>query len=831
MYCGKCGVQNPDDNSFCGACGQRLSKPGPAPTAPPARTPAPAHTSASNEYYEEAPAYRPAPRSTRPAPAPVEEYYEDEPAPRPARPARPAPAPVEEYYEDEPAPRPARPAPATPPPEVGTTRLAHKEYVPRPRPYTRPVTAAEAQEAWTQPAPEPERPARLRVSEQETPPYASPIAVAPLPARMPEPDEYEDEELAPPPRRIHRREEPGLVDARPAPRRAVLPEPEDEEDEEIPVPPRREAPPAAREEIPPPPPRQTPRFSSGPPARRPAPTRPVEPEYEDDEDDLFDEPAPPPRSAPGRNMSAPPNDARADDTERSEPPRDERRRPAPTPAPIYDDEEDDSYGENEYDPTTPREKKEGGSAIVWILLTAGIIVLAALAAIVGYGNCTNAEWLPDFLQFSRVESPGNNNTDDPNFPPPIDTPNPGNNGTVMTDRPSVRAGEKDGKPAMYITVQMSQGEVATFSFPNGNTHVFTAQESGTMAYEFPYTYDYFYPDTPLDSSIYMVEASLSISDAEGNFLRAFDLDPFSLTFSPITLELTKPTQDEIAAGLMADQTNTIRIEGVVNHETDVTVTVNGQSLPVYQGGIFQGDYKLTGDDSSEQLIIRVEKDNYVTSTQELFVNTYVYVPKPMVLEVNDSPTAMRVTGNKITVTGSTIAGATLTAKSDISAVACGSVTVDATGVFSFEVTFMDAKFTGFANVSIEASMEGHETKTRICMPFFPGKDRQDFVKRLGKTGYFELGIDNFTIDKLLADTDRTHGFRIGVNILEVVQDGRVQILKVETTGANKTTMYVYNFVKDYVFSGRGTFNLYGQLNGLYGDTENYVFIAYFQVKK
>lgn len=188
--------------------------------------------------------------------------------------------------------------------------------------------------------------------------------------------------------------------------------------------------------------------------------------------------------------------------------------------------------------------------------------------------------------------------------------------------PTMRAGEKDGSPVMYITVEMLPGESVTFYFPSGETFFFTTTETDNIAYDFPFYYEYFYPDAPLDESVYMVYSCLAISDDTG-IVREFDLDPFTLTFSPVALELEYPSVEELLNGVMANEENSILLRGLVSSDPWVRVTVNGQPMEVYAGGVFQGEYKLTIAEGAETLVIRAEKDNYVTAELLIFVHAYI----------------------------------------------------------------------------------------------------------------------------------------------------------------------------------------------------------------
>lgn len=773
MYCGRCGAQNPEGNAFCGACGQRLVN------AQPVADDGYAHAENAQYLHDQS------------------EEYERE---LPVNPAAQEAAAYPQQAEDEAQSHSAG--------EYG--RLAHREYVPRPRRYTQ---AAENTRAGRQQE-------RLQVEEQDCFALAAEeekqvLPEVPKAAQKPEakqgsteeepekiePDaeaekmvfvEDEDTEEPAKAQRIHRRRDPGLADARPVqPRRTILPEIEEDIEEEKDDSAETDVPVVIPQS------RQIPRFGAGTQRRHTPIVREFEEEDdEEDEEDLFS------TEKPSRAIKAYKKEAETASMDEK----------------VTGDEED-TYDESEYDPTSPREKAEGGSPLMWIFITAAIVVLAALGAIVGYLNCTNSDKLPPYLQFDCAPKEEDSETEE--------SPDPNGAGTLITDQPTMNPGQKDGEDVMFITVKMNPGEVVTFYFPDGEEYSHTADKAEAAAYEFPIPFPYFYPDIPLDESVYTVYTKVTVQETAGTE-RHYDLDSFTLTFSPVSLELTEPTAEEVTAGLMADVTNNIHLKGNVS-DAEVTVTVNGVSLPVYAGGVFEGDYTLTSEEGSELLVIRAEKKNHVAVETQIAVDTYVYVAQPMILEVDDGRDAMRAINNRVSVRGTTLPGATLKATSDTTSVLCGSVSVDESGKFSFEVTF-DSKYKGFANISIEATMSGYEDKSVVCIPYDVGSDRQEFVKNFGKS-YFELGLSGFTIDKLLADTDRTHAFRIAAVIREVYQVGNQQVLRVETTTADKTTFFVYNLHKDSDLSSRvgKTYKFYGQLNGTYPDTAEMVFLAYFIV--
>ena len=503
-----------------------------------------------------------------------------------------------------------------------------------------------------------------------------------------------------------------------------------------------------------------------------------------------------------------------------------------------EDDEDEEY--EEYEPTPPRgrksanggKKKPGGVNVVAILLGGVALILVLMACIVIYCNKVGGDLkgrLPSFLQFNcqGKEQPNqgqDQQTQDANNQQQNDGSVTG--GEIDFNATSVEEGlNAAGQECFKIYVYLQPGETVQLDLPNQDPSQSTNTDPEKiihLALEVPKVC--FYPNTPVEDTTYTFTPELYVISADGTKTRR-EVQSLTLTLPKINLNVTVP-ENIPAEGIMAAEGNVLHIEGTVDDHT-VTVYANDQQLNVYNEGVFQGDYKLSGD-AAETVVIKASKDNYASSEYTFTLNPYVFVPEAMTLTVNGDKSIIRAgTANQVSVSGTVSPGSTVTASCDDGDVACGAVTVNADGTYSFEATFNGY---GFYKINLHASQEGYEEKDLSCYVarFFDSKDAM--VKAYNKTkSYHE--IYKYSFDKVMADPNDKGAYRFTGKVVSVEQVDGLEVVCVEAmTAKGKTTnIYCVNMSEKWTPSENvgKSYKIYCTLNGLYSDGTSLYTAAWF----
>jgi len=498
---------------------------------------------------------------------------------------------------------------------------------------------------------------------------------------------------------------------------------------------------------------------------------------------------------------------------------------------VYNDEEtledDDSF---EYEPTPPKRRtaKKKSSPLFTVLLIAIIVVIVAILGVLGY-----------LLLSNRGESgsspiPGLNcsgadraSTDDPtesaapSEPAQTNAPQADMTHATITDRVN-----DSGTKENVISVLVPSHATVTFVCPHQDNKVITNENDYDTTYAVAFEEGIFFPNTPLETAEYTATPEISVTRADGTSYQV-ECPSISYTFPALSISLTAPQAKEDGT-YMADENNIVRFEGLVNEDQDVKLSVNGVDTPVYVGGVFSYDYTMNSE-TAETIKLVASKNNRVTASTEIEVNPYVFVPDPMTLEVKDDLASLRAdkTG-KLTVTGKTLPGATLTATSDNTAnVLCGTVTVDAEGNFSFGIT-MDPSFYGLSTITLNATKEGAEDGTETFIVSRSYADKSAFIKALQ---YYEIP-KHVTIQEMLANqtqyASNANGFRVTATVSEIINDGDETIVKM-TVNKTDETIYVHNLSTKWAPSDNigKKYNVYGNFVGTYQDTGCVEFYGWF----
>ena len=549
----------------------------------------------------------------------------------------------------------------------------------------------------------------------------------------------------------------------------------------------------------------------------------------------------------------------------SEPKTSRFTRPVAKKRPIDDeddeDDDDDGYEEEdedyeEYEPTPPRRKKtnrsqskRGGDGfnIVTLLIVCLLAILLIIIGIIAFcnikGGATKAK-LPGFLQFNCS---GKAATEaDTQSPKQATVPDNSNQGNESTDAPVTglpvdysatkleEVLDNEGRPCVKINLFAKPGDTVTIVLPNQDDHVEQNNTASDQQYVLTIPQSCYYPNTPLTESIYTVTPQVLVTHADGT-QESLKVDSFDIVFPTVQLQLSDPEQALIPTdGVMAAEDNTLFIKGQVDDHT-VTVTVNGQPVKnMYKGGNFDYTYVMTGDEP-QNVTIEAYKADYVSTSYTFTVKPYVFIPDPMVLNVESDINKLKADKHqKVVVKGTTVAGATLTATPVAeyqTAVVCGAPVVDADGNFSFEVTFND-KYYGIAAIMLHAKKEGYEEGEATCIVSRMYADQKTAVTGFGKTKSYHEVYKGIKFDDVMADPTAPGLYRFSGKVMAYDAATGVVTMEIESSSKAKATIYVLNASEKWEPDKHvgDKYFLYCTLNGLYTDGTSLYVTAWF-IKK
>lgn len=500
--------------------------------------------------------------------------------------------------------------------------------------------------------------------------------------------------------------------------------------------------------------------------------------------------------------------------------------------PEYDDEsdelDDDDYDEYEYVPTTPtrrKKSKKGGQGTLFWVLIATLIVVVCVVVVLGVIFRAEVAKALNLTSCAPETTAAPDTTDDPTqgeqpVVPDQQTGAEANNNITLTEIQN-----DEGTDCIKFDVFLQPNDTLTLTFPNADTHVSVNSEQTGRPFSMLVPKYCYYPNTPLDQADYTVKPDATIKSADGTETK-LNIPSFTLHFETVNLSVTTPTEVP-AEGIMAAEGNILHIEGTAYDHT-VSVSINGEPAMVYAEGVFNVDYTLKSE-AQETITILAQKNNCVSAQVEFEALPYVFVPEPMVLTVVQGVEVLRASeSNKVTVRGTTTPGATLAATSDKDEAACGSFTVDATGNYSFDVTF-NKDFYGLANVTITAVKEGHDSGSVTCCVTRGYKDRQAFIKTVN---YFEVPKPKDMAYLMEHYKDENIGFRLIGKVTEVFEENGYTIVKFSVTSGDTTyNVYVVNQSSAWKPADNigKKYKLYCSPNGTYGETEDLFLVAWYAI--
>lgn len=505
---------------------------------------------------------------------------------------------------------------------------------------------------------------------------------------------------------------------------------------------------------------------------------------------------------------------------------------------FADESEDDSY---EYEPTPPKRNKKGNASgpLFWILLSAIIVVILCIIAagilmiMQSGGKKLSCAGTDAGQKTSQSQIPAQNQQDQ--------DPTSQNEPASVTSPYDVEMEEgfnDEGKECVIYNIVVPAHGVVTIVLPSQGEQTYPSSYDTPVVYSLTVPKSAYYPNTPLDDSVYEVHPEIYLTESDGT-TKTLSVPSFTLTFPTLSINLEKPVLNE-DGHIMANKDNIVPISGHVD-DYDVRLYVNDEPVTVYSEGLFMPDYTM---ESAEPVtvVLRAEKENWVSTSTEFVVDPYVYTPDKMILTVaNDRVTELKgdKTG-KITVRGQTLPNATLTASSDLpSKVVCGSVSVDGEGNFTFGIA-LDSSFYGVSNITIDAEKEDAENGSLTFMVYRTYVDRQAFVKGYNKTrSYKEIGSSKkyLTISSLMANVGTyataEYGFRLTGKVVEVaLNEEGYSVVRMTLAGSGET-VYAINLSEKWTPENNigGSYNLYGNFLGTYEDGTSPYFAVFFAVNK
>ncbi len=507
---------------------------------------------------------------------------------------------------------------------------------------------------------------------------------------------------------------------------------------------------------------------------------------------------------------------------------------------IYNDEEaledeDDSF---EYEPTPPKRKqqKKKKNTMFTVLLIAIIVVIVGILVLGGYMLLKN--------QLNCGNSPESRNGDAQQTDTQTENQSltPGN--AEATEAPALDSRtaqlqemiDEKNQDIVAITVVVPGNSTLVIDFPNQDDYQFVNSEAKDLTRKVKIPVEVFYYGRPLteSESTIVFQPDITVTMADGSSYKV-NCPTFSRDFSKLNITVTSPVP-EGDEPFMAPENNIVNLEGTIDNPA-AEIAVNGVVIPVYIGGKFMYEYHFpegVSEDTVETLTITATLKDYITDTKEVKLHAYKFIPEPMTLEVKSTSLHADKNG-KLTVTGTTLPGATLTATSDNSTnVLCGSVNVDPDGNFSFQIT-MDGSFYGMSVITLNAEKEGAEsgsTKFTVTRGF---ADKEAFVKHyVSKHTYLEIP-SKIKLDELLANQSQyasnEYGFRITATVVEVITIEGDTIVKMTMNKTNET-VYVHNLSEKWTpgENVNAKYNVYGNFIGTYADTGCAEFYGWFAKK-
>ncbi|MBQ1820450.1 MAG: hypothetical protein II117_02485 [Clostridia bacterium] len=184
----------------------------------------------------------------------------------------------------------------------------------------------------------------------------------------------------------------------------------------------------------------------------------------------------------------------------------------------------------------------------------------------------------------------------------------------------------DGMEMVTIRAAIPAGATLRIDFQNQEDYVYVSDKSELSYRKIRIPVPVFYPNAPVGTEETTIVPKITITLPEGG---EFDVEcpGFTVTFPTLLIALdssAKPTQDGYR--VKAGSNGTYQLYGFVRSNEEgspsvdagVQMTVNGEVIPVYEGGIILADLPVIGNAPTTYTLI-AEKSNYVTATVDVVV--------------------------------------------------------------------------------------------------------------------------------------------------------------------------------------------------------------------
>ena len=184
----------------------------------------------------------------------------------------------------------------------------------------------------------------------------------------------------------------------------------------------------------------------------------------------------------------------------------------------------------------------------------------------------------------------------------------------------------DGMEMVAITAAVPAGATLRIDFPNQEDYVYVSDKNVLSYRKVKIPVPVFYPNAPVESEEMTIVPKITVTLSEGG---EFDVECPAFTVRFPTLLIAFDTSGEPVQGEYRVKANTdgkYQLYGFVRSNEEgspsvaagVQLTVNGEVIPVYEGGIFLADLPVI-DNAPTAYTLIAEKSNYVTATVEVVV--------------------------------------------------------------------------------------------------------------------------------------------------------------------------------------------------------------------
>lgn len=364
-----------------------------------------------------------------------------------------------------------------------------------------------------------------------------------------------------------------------------------------------------------------------------------------------------------------------------------------------EDEEDEDDDENEFDDEyydqefddDDEPKKKRGSTILFIAL---IVILLALIA-----------FFATYLLKKNGGSLFGGNKTKPAASDIVET-DPGTAQTAVSSPDDLSATieetESNGVPMFTINVHAPTGsKVRLISKAQLENDTVPITQDNQVSIRVPR--EVFLPGDYCESTTVTVTPQLEITLPNGD-AKTINVPSATVTVPQVSLILETPETSPVEAN---PDGSPIEVKGTVTDHT-VEVSINGENVQVYEGGVFSGSYTpVSGQDDS--IVVVAKKVNCVTATATIEVTPYVV--KDMEIVVTSAGANLTAADGKVLVEGTAPSGATIVASCDSSNVSCGDVLV-ADGRFTCSVSVKDE---GCYKITFNGTAEGYNDGTTSCI--------------------------------------------------------------------------------------------------------------------